>query len=67
MVGLDPIESVPRFTLTGLLGDDNALFLWDGISLISVAIGLFAIPEIIDMAVQGTSIAGEMFRPNSVA
>ena len=59
MVGLDPIESVPRFTLTGLLGDDNALFLWDGISLISVAIGLFAIPEIIDMAVQGTSIAGE--------
>ena len=59
MVGLDPIESVPRFTLAGLLGDDNALFLWDGISLISVAIGLFAIPEIIDMAVQGTSIAGE--------
>jgi putative tricarboxylic transport membrane protein len=59
MVGLDPIESVPRFTLEGLLGEDNALFLWDGISLISVTIGLFAIPEIIDLAVQGTSIARE--------
>src|SRR5918995_3466015 len=57
MVGLDPIESVPRFTLEGLLGEDNALFLWDGISLIAVTVGLFAIPEIIDLAVKGTSIA----------
>jgi putative tricarboxylic transport membrane protein len=59
MVGLDPIESVPRFTLEGILGQDNSLFLWDGVSLISVTIGLFAIPEIIDLAVQGTSIAQE--------
>ena len=59
MVGLDPIESVPRFTLEGLLGEDNALFLWDGISLIAVTVGLFAIPEIIDLAVKGTSIAGD--------
>jgi TctA family transporter len=59
MVGLDPIESVPRFTLEELLGEDTSLFLWDGISLISVTVGLFAIPEIIDLAVQGTSIAGK--------
>ncbi|HEX9788279.1 MAG TPA: tripartite tricarboxylate transporter permease [Candidatus Binatia bacterium] len=59
MVGLDPIESVPRFTLEGVWGDDNALFLWDGISLIPVTVGLFAIPEIIDLAVKGTSIAGD--------
>ena len=59
MVGLDPIESVPRFTLEGVLGNDNALFLWDGISLIAVTVGLFAIPEIIDLAVKGTSIAGD--------
>jgi putative tricarboxylic transport membrane protein len=58
MVGLDPIESVPRFTLEGVLGQDNALFLWDGVSLVAVTVGLFAIPEIIDLAVQGTSIAG---------
>src|SRR5689334_1689161 len=59
MVGLDPIESVPRFTLEGILGQDNSLFLWDGVSLIAVTIGLFAIPVIIDLAVQGTSIAHE--------
>lgn len=56
MVGLDPIESIPRFTLERVLGD-NSLFLWDGISLIAVTIGLFAIPEIIDLAVQGSSIS----------
>ena len=59
MIGLDPIESVPRFTLEGILGEDRSLFLWDGVSLIAVTIGLFAIPEIIDLAVQGTSIAQE--------
>ncbi len=58
MVGLDPIESVPRFTLEGVLGEDNSLFLWDGVSLIAATVGLFAIPEIIDLAVKGTSIAG---------
>jgi TctA family transporter len=59
MVGLDPIESVPRFTLEGILGEDHSLFLWDGVSLIAVTIGLFAIPEIIDLAVQGKSISQE--------
>src|ERR671919_1801652 len=58
MVGLDAIESIPRFTLEGVLGEDHSLFLWDGVSLISVTIGLFAIPEIIDLAVKGSSIAG---------
>jgi putative tricarboxylic transport membrane protein len=57
MVGLDPIESVPRFTLEPILGEGNALFLWDGVSLIAVTVGLFAIPEIIDLAVRRTSIA----------
>ncbi|MGH7826342.1 MAG: tripartite tricarboxylate transporter permease, partial [Candidatus Binatia bacterium] len=55
MVGLDPIESVPRFTLEPIIGEANALFLWDGISLVAVTVGLFAIPEIIDLAVQRTS------------
>jgi TctA family transporter len=59
MIGLDPIESVPRFTLEGLLGEDNSLFLWDGVALVSVTVGLFAIPEIMDLAVKGTSIAGD--------
>ena len=33
--------------------------MWDGIALVTVTIGLFAIPEIIDLALQGTSIARE--------
>jgi hypothetical protein len=33
--------------------------LWDGIDLVAVTIGLFAIPEIIDLAIKGTSIARE--------
>ena len=57
MIGLDPIEGIPRYTLEGFLGEDAGLFLWDGIALVSVTVGLFAIPEIIDLAVQGTSIA----------
>jgi TctA family transporter len=57
MVGLDPIESIPRYTLEPLLGEANALFLWDGVALVAVTIGLFAIPEIIDLAVRRTSIA----------
>jgi TctA family transporter len=59
MIGLDPIESVPRFTLENVLGEDRSLFLWDGLALVSVTVGLFAIPEIIDLAVKGTSIAGD--------
>ena len=57
MVGLDPIESIPRYTLEPILGEANALFLWDGVALVAVTVGLFAIPEIIDLAVQRTSIA----------
>jgi len=49
-VGLDPISGIERFTF------DN-LYLWDGIKLVPVTLGLFAIPEVIDLAVKGSSIA----------
>lgn len=49
-IGLDPISGIQRYTF-------GKLFLWDGIGLVPVTIGLFAIPEIIDLAVQGTSIS----------
>jgi TctA family transporter len=58
-IGLDPIRGVPRFTFEGILGQGPSIFLWDGIDLVAVTIGLFAIPEIIDLAIQGTSIARE--------
>jgi TctA family transporter len=58
-IGLDPIRGVPRFTFEGILGQGPSIFLWDGIDLVAVTIGLFAIPEIIDLAVKGTSIGRE--------
>jgi TctA family transporter len=50
LVGLDPISGTERFTF-------EALYLWDGIRLVPATLGLFAIPEIIDMAIARTSIA----------
>jgi TctA family transporter len=49
-IGLDPITGTQRYTF-------GQLFLWDGIGLVPITIGFFAIPEVIDLAVQGTAIA----------
>jgi len=49
-IGLDPIAGIQRYTL-------GQLFLWDGIGLVPVTIGFYAIPETIELAVLGTSIA----------
>src|SRR5438105_5689571 len=53
MVGQDPQAGVPRFTL-------DTLYLWQGLDLVPVLVGLFAIPEIIDLVVRGTSISGNV-------
>jgi putative tricarboxylic transport membrane protein len=49
-IGLAPVSGIQRYTF-------GQLFLWDGIGLVPVTIGFFAIPEVIDLAVQGSSIA----------
>jgi TctA family transporter len=49
-IGLDPVSGIQRYTF-------GQLFLWDGIGLVPVTIGFYAIPEVIDLAVQGSSIA----------
>ena len=49
-VGLDPFTGIQRYTF-------GQLAQWDGVGLVPVTLGLFAIPEVIDLAVQGTSIA----------
>src|SRR5690606_10852526 len=46
-VGLDPVNSEPRYTF-------GSLFLWDGIGVLPVVLGLFAVPEAIAL----TSSAG---------
>jgi TctA family transporter len=39
--------------------DLGLMYLWDGLDFVPVLVGIFAIPEIIDLAVRGTSIAGD--------
>jgi TctA family transporter len=39
--------------------DMGFMYLWDGLDLVPVLVGIFAIPEIIDLAVRGTAIAGD--------
>src|SRR3954471_5381464 len=50
MVGQDPQAGIARFTL-------DSLYLWQGLDLVPVLVGLFAIPEILDLVVRGTSIS----------
>ena len=52
-MGQDPQAGVARFTL-------DTLYLWQGLELVPVLVGIFAIPEIVDLVVRGTSIAGEL-------
>ncbi len=49
-VGMDPQTGVVRFAF-------NQLYLFDGINIVNVSIGIFAIPEVISMIKEGGSIA----------
>jgi putative tricarboxylic transport membrane protein len=51
-IGMDPISGIQRYTF-------DQLYLWDGIGLVPVTVGLFAIPEIIDLAIHGGAISQE--------
>lgn len=51
-IGQDPQVGVTRFTY-------GWLYLWDGLSIIPITLGLFALPELADMAVARRSIAGQ--------
>ena len=50
MVGMDPQTGVIRWSF-------GQLYLWDGVPLVPVALGIFAIPEIVDLVIRGTRIA----------
>ena len=39
--------------------DFGLIYLWEGLDLIPVLVGIFAIPEIVDLAVRRTAIAGD--------
>ena len=53
MVGLDMSTSAERFTF-------GSLFLWDGIHLVPVTLGLFAVAEMMELAVKGGSITEKL-------
>jgi len=52
MIGSDPQTGTLRYTL-------GTFYLWDGLSLVPLVLGLFALPELADMAVKRTAIASK--------
>ena len=49
LIGYDPITGVVRFNF-------GTMYLYDGIDLIPVVMGLFALTEMIDLTIKGGSI-----------
>ena len=52
MIGADPTTGTLRWTM-------GMLYLWDGMHLVPVVLGIFALPELADMAIERRSIAGD--------
>lgn len=49
-VGMDPFTGTPRYA-------GELMFLWDGVSLVTAVLAIFAIPEMLMLAARGGSIA----------
>ena len=49
-VGTEPHTGIPRFAF-------GQVFLWDGIAVITAVLGIFTVPEILDIASSGRSIS----------
>jgi len=52
LAGQDDYVGIHRYTF-------GLMYMWQGLPLIPVMIGIYAIPEIIELIVRGTAIAGE--------
>lgn len=52
MIGSDPQTGTLRWTM-------DSLYLWDGLPLVPVTIGLFALPELADLAINRSAIASD--------
>lgn len=57
-IGMDPQTGTPRFA-----GD--MLFLWDGVSVVTAVLALFAVPEMIALGTKGGSIASASAEDNN--
>jgi TctA family transporter len=51
MIGSDPQTGTLRWTM-------ESLYLWEGLPLVPVVLGLFALPELCDLAITRSAIAG---------
>jgi putative tricarboxylic transport membrane protein len=51
-VGFDPVSGETRYAI-------GLIYLWDGVKLVPVIIGLFALAELIDLTIKGGSIASK--------
>lgn len=58
MVGMDPQTGVVRFAF-------NQLYLFDGVNIVNVVIGIFAIAEVLDLGMQGAEAIAHT-RPEDV-
>lgn len=59
LIGDEPTTTASRWTF-------GTLYLTDGIGLLIIALGIYALPEVADMAIQGKSIAAEHARQHGV-
>ena len=53
MVGIDSQTATMRWTM-------DSLYLWDGVGMLPLILGFFALPELCDMAIKRTAISGEL-------
>ena len=51
MIGTDPQTGTQRWAF-------GSLYLWEGLHLIPIVLGLFALPELCDLAIARSSITG---------
>ncbi len=52
-VGLDPLIGVPRFAF-------GSMYLYDGVGIIPFVLGMFALPEIIDLTLKGRATIADV-------
>jgi TctA family transporter len=52
MIGTDPQAGALRWTM-------DSLYLWDGLPLVPLTLGVFALPELCDLAIGRSSIVGD--------
>jgi len=53
MVGSDPQTGTLRWTM-------DSLYLWEGVKLLPLVLGMFALPELADLAITRSAISGEV-------